>query len=397
VVRAFPPLVVAWVLSRAFVLAVTAGYFQGDCGTYFQQGASWWAGQVPYRDYVVEYPPAALSVFALVAAVGSYPAFRVVFVGLMCVLDGLVFAMVWTRAQRGGAPAGAWAYLLASALLFPVLYTRFDLLPAAATLAGCLLLEPALDPAGDPPSTRRLLAGGALLGLGVAFKLYPLLIAPLLLLQLRWGARQLRRVALVAGAAVAVMAISFLPPLLAGAGRAVLGFLRYQGERGLQIESSYAAVLMAANLLVPLGLRHEMTHHAHDLAGALPAALAPFSRVAQVVAVVAVSVLAHRRRLPLTRAFAAVIAAALATANVLSPQFLIWLLPLAAVAIGNSIRADVPAAVGLVAGAALTSLVFPVLYPKLIALQAAAVIVLLARDALLMWLSVRLAVRHPTS
>ncbi len=388
-------LLVAWALTRAFVLWATAAHFQGDCGTYYQQGASWWAGQVPYRDYVVEYPPAALAVFGLLSSVGSYGAFRVVFVGLMLVLDAGVFAALWRRVRRGGAPAGAWAYLLAGALLFPVLYTRFDLLPAAATLAACLLLQPGLDPPPDLAARRQRLAGGGLLGLGVAWKLYPLLIGPLLLLRARRSTAHLRRVLLVSIAAAAVVALSFLPVMLAGAGRAVFSFLRYQGERGLQIESSYASVLMVANALVPLGVRHEMTHHAHDLTGALPAAIAPWTRLVQVVAVVAVSVLAHRRRLPLTSAFAAVVAAALATANVLSPQFLIWLLPLAAVAIGNR-RPDVPAAIGLVAASALTSLVFPVLYPRLIELQAGAACALLVRNALLVWLAVRLAVRSPT-
>jgi hypothetical protein len=217
-----------------------------------------------------------------------------------------------------------------------------------------------------------------------------------LLLHLRRGSAQLRRVLLAWAVAAAVVALSFVPVLLAGAGTAVLSFLRYQGERGLQIESSYAAVLMTVNAVVPLGLHHEMTHHAHDLAGAPAALIGPWTRVVQVTAVLAVSVQAHRRRLPLTQAAAAVIAAALATANVLSPQFLIWLLPLAALAIGSRRPADGPAASVLVAAGALTSLVFPVLYPGLIALRPGPAFVLLLRDACLVWLAVRLAVRCPT-
>jgi hypothetical protein len=389
-------------LSRVFVVWVTAGYFQGDCGTYFQQGVSWWAGQVPYRDYVVEYPPAAVTVFALVAAVGSYPAFRVLFAALMLALDACVFWMV-RRGQvvaagctdGAGRPAGAggdWAYLLATVLLFPVLYVRFDLLPAAATLGACLLLEPAFDRSRDPPGMRRLIAGGALLGLGIAWKLYPLLIGPFLLLQLR---RQARRVLMVGVAAAAVVGLSFVPVLVAGAGRAALSFLKYQGERGLQIESSYASVLMVANGLVPIGVHHQMSHHAHDLAGALPDALAPWTRPLQLLAVVAVSVLAHRRRLPLTQAFAAVVATALSTSNVLSPQFLIWLVPLAVVVVGSR-QADRTSAALLVAAAALTSLVFPLLYPRLLQLTFLAAGTLFLRNACLVALAVRLTAPTPT-
>jgi hypothetical protein len=403
------------------VLWLTAGYFQGDCGTYFQQGTNWWAGQVPYRDYVVEYPPAAVSVFALLAAVGSYPAFRITFVALMLALDACVFLLLQRRGRSSAL--GVWAYLVASALLFPVLYVRFDLLPAAATLGACLLLAPAFDRAGDPPATRRLLAGGALLGLGIAWKLYPLLIGPYLFLQLRrstGGSRAAevgkgpefsdhltsaallppvknpypRRLLVVFAAAAVVVAVSFVPALLAGAGGAVFSFLKYQGERGLQIESSYASVLMVVNGVFPLGIEHQMTHHAHDVAGALPAAIAPWTRPLQVAAVVGVSVLAHRRRVPLTQAFAAVVAIALATANVFSPQFLIWLLPLAAAALGGS--RDAPSAALLVAVAALTSLVFPTLYPKLLQLRIEAALPLLVRNVLLLALAVRLSAQPRT-
>ncbi len=379
-------LLALWLLSRAFVLGMTALYFEGDCGTYFRQGAAWLAGGVPYRDYVVEYPPAALALFTALAAVGSFPAFRVAFAVTMLLLDAACFHLL-ARQRREGPALHLAAYLAATALLFPVLYVRFDLVPAAATLAAWILLEPVAR-AGGELSGRRAFAGGAFLGLGIACKLYPLLLVPVLLLSGRSRARALVALIPAGGAALLVVALSFVPVLVAGAGRAALSFLRYQGERGLQIESSYASVLIVLQAIVPLGLRHEVSHHAHDLAGPLADAIAPWTRPIQVVAVLAVSFLAGRRQQALARAGAAVLAIALASANVLSPQFLLWLIPLAALALAG--LPDRTTAAMLVAAAGLTALVFPALYPELLALRVQGALPLLVRNGLLVALAVRL-------
>jgi hypothetical protein len=379
-------LAAGWALSRVFVLAMTALYFQGDCGTYFRQGSAWWAGQVPYRDYLVEYPPAAVAVFAALAAVGSYSEFRALFVLLALALDAACFAMLLRQEGR----AGALCYLAATALLFPVLYVRYDLLPATATLGACLLLAPVARPEGEGPTPPRSAAGGALLGLGVAWKLYPLLLVPFLLLSGRRGRSAVRALAVAGGVAVAVVGLTFLPALAAGAGGAIFTFLGYQGERGLQIESSYASLLLVAQAVVPLGLSHQASHQAHDLAGTLASAIAPATRYVQAAAVLLVSGLASRRQLPLPRAAAAVVAAALVTANVFSPQFLIWLVPLVALALPTLPAGDRLTGWLLVATAALTALVFPVLYPRLLQGRLEAALPLLVRNALLAVLAVRL-------
>jgi hypothetical protein len=177
-----------------------------------------------------------------------------------------------------------------------------------------------------------------------------------------------------------VVLASFVPPLLAGAGRTVLSFLRYQGERGLQIESSYAAGLLLLGQIVPLELAHNPSHAAHDLVGPLTAPLALAARLLQPAAVLLVTVLAWRARLGCARAAAAILGTALVTANVFSPQFLLWLLPLAALAAGRVLARE---SLLLVAVAGLTSVIFPALYPALTALEPGAILVLGARNLLL--------------
>jgi hypothetical protein len=144
------------------------------------------------------------------------------------------------------------------------------------------------------------------------------------------------------------------------------------------------------NAFIPLGVYHQPSHQAHDLAGPLADLAVTAARPLQVVVVLLVSALAYRRRLPVTQAAAAVVASALTTASVMSPQFLIWLVPLAVPNLRWSSRRDRITGALLVAAAALTSLVFPALYPRLLDGRLEAALALLVRNFLIGVLAVRL-------
>jgi hypothetical protein len=379
-----------WLVSRLFVAAMTAGYFQGDCATYYRYGRLWLEGQLPYRDFGVEYPPAAVLAFVAVATAGSYARFRVAFGALGFLLDTAVFLTLLRIGHDHGDARGPWRagllYALATALLFPVLYVRFDLLPAAATVLAAWLLR-----TRAAPDVGRVAGAGALLGLGVALKLYPLLLIPLVLISLLRD--RVRPVALLAGvlAAAAVVAACFLPWVLAGVAAAPLSFLRYQGERGLQVESSYASALLLVKPLLGLDLHHAFSHQAHDVVGPLAARATAVARLLQPAALLLVTALALRRRLPLVQSFAALLATAIVTANVFSPQFLLWLLPFAALVVAGrgTICTLLPVAICL-----LTTLVFPALYPALTGGRWPAILVLFTRNLLLAMLLLQLLIRR---
>ena len=381
-----------WALSRTFVLGVTLGWFDGDTGTYFAHGRAWWQGQLPYLAHAVEYPTGATLLFtALAAPVRTYPQFRELFVLVCLLVDACVFHLVDRIADesRPASAPPAWApavvYALASAPLYPVLLVRFDLFPTAAVLAATRALA---RPGTLPPA--RAARAGMWLGVGVALKLYPLLFFPLLALAALRPRRQVASFAALAAAAALVVAASFLPFLAAGAGASVLSFLQYQGERGLQIESTWASALLLLARLTPLDVHHAASHHAHDVVGRAAALLTSVSRVVHPLALLAVTALAHVRRLPLPRAFAALCATTLATASMLSPQFLLWLLPLAALAFAGADTFERRGSILLVAIALLTTLVFPVLYDALLAERLVAILPLFLRNAALVALALRL-------
>src|SRR4029453_17064370 len=147
-----------------------------------REGPGW---GLPYRDFPVEYPPLPLGLMVVPRLVGeSLAAYRVV---LGAVLGGLFLVTCWAGArlsvvtERPGSADRMWWRMAWLALgIGPLLCSRFDLLPAA--LVACALYA---------FSCRRDVVAGALFGLAVMTKLYPLLLL-LPVLAFLWGGGERR-------------------------------------------------------------------------------------------------------------------------------------------------------------------------------------------------------------
>lgn len=316
-------------------------------------------GRVPYRDFRVEYPPGALPALALPALVSeSEDGYAWVFAGLMAA-SGAAGLLVcrWTLAALGRAPRTELLVLLALALspllLGSVLLTRFDLVPALVVALATLALVRGRD---------RL--GGALLGVAVAVKLYPVVLVPL---ALAWTWRRLGRrralesLALCAG----VVALAYLPFLLL-APDGVASSLGRQLGRPLQIETLGAGILLALQQALGIGLEWSSSHGSQNLDGAAAASLAVLTSLVQVAALAACWIaFARGPATPerLVRFFALALAAFVAFGKVLSPQFLVWLLLAVPLVAGTTGRR---AARFYAAAAACTAVWFPALYWELV-------------------------------
>jgi hypothetical protein len=326
-----------------------------DTPVYERYGRAMDDGEVPYRDFALEYPPGALPVFLLPArGNGDFDAFTRRFEALMAACGAMLigFAAVALSALGAGLRrlAGALGFVaLAPLLLGSVVLSRFDLWPAMLTLAALAALL-----AG------RLRIGHGVLGLAVAAKLYPAVLAPLAVAY-AWK-REGRTEALRCGTAFAAAAALVFLPFVVLSPEGVWDSVTRQASRPLQIESLGSAFLLAAHDTFGLEITMDSSHGSQNLEGRLPDALAAAQSVVQALVLVAVWVAfargpAEPERLVL--ACAAALTAFVALGKVLSPQFLIWLVPLVPLVCG---RRGLGASVLLALAVVLTQLWFPFRY-----------------------------------
>jgi hypothetical protein len=302
------------------------GLFRGreyrDVGLYGEYARAFLDGRVPYRDFFVEYPPGAFAVFVPPALLPE-EAYRHAFKALMAVLGvGMLIVAALILVRLGAGPKRLYGALTALALaplaLGPVSLNTYDAWPALLVAgAVCALLY-----------ERPVFAFG-LLGFAAGAKLYPVALLPLFCLAA--GTRTLMR-PLVAFAAV--VALVFGPFALIG-WDALWESLDAQRQRSLQLESLGGAMLAAADrigLYDATVVPSSTAALSRDLAGSLPDGLAVATSVLQGAAILAVAwFFATRGRRTggrLVAASAATLAGFLVFSRFISPQYLVWLVPL---------------------------------------------------------------------
>jgi hypothetical protein len=331
------------------------------------------AGALPYRDVFSEYPPLASLAIALPGLVGSgAETFRFAFAGWTFLLAAVVVLLCGALAAR---TAGDRRRALFAAALMPLLCgalvrTHFDLAPVALTLAALLLLCAA-----------RPRAGMAVLGLGAMTKFFPLLIAPVALAWLigRGRRREAWQGALALLAVLAVLCAAVVAASPQGAFDAV----RYHLDRPVQIESTPALALLA---LDEAGVGDAVSVASHRSDGVVHQAdrLVTGVLVAGLVGVVALLALyAAKRPDPrsLVLASMAAVTAFAVLGKVLSPQFVIWILPLGALAVAWRMHA---LAAAVIAAAVLTQLEFPARYFDLVERESLPLALVTLRNAALL-------------
>jgi uncharacterized membrane protein len=306
-------------------LVPQGGLFRGreyrDVGVYGEYARALLDGRVPYRDVFVEYPPGAFAVFVPPAMLPE-DAYRHAFKVLMALIGVAMLVVAALILVRLGADTrrlygGVAALALAPLALGPVSLNTYDAWPAL--LVACALCALLYE--------RPVLAFG-LLGLAVTAKLYPAALLPLFCLAA--GPRALVRPLIAFGAVVTVVVGPF----------ALVGWdglwtsLQAQAERSLQLESLGGAVLAAADRLGAYDatvVRGSTAALSRDLGGPLADALATATTALQAAAILVVAWVFVRKGASAERfvaASAATLAGFIAFSRFISPQYLVWLLPL---------------------------------------------------------------------
>jgi uncharacterized membrane protein len=360
-----------------------------DLSIYYLDSLQLLRGQLPYRDFALEYPPLALLPFALPRLVTfglridfiSYVWLFLIQNAIFSTLIALVIAQI--RGLRAAGPALA-LYALLVVVSAPLLPWRYDLFPALLTVLALLYLL------RQQPGW-----AGIWLGLGVAAKLYPAVLLPIFGAYYLASKNRPALLRLALGSAGALGA-TLLPFVLIAPGP-LLSFLRYHELRGLQLESLPAGAIVLAHVLGMTPARIEFDYGALQVASPLAGDVLkwlPVVLLALFGAVLA-SCLArfreeqaaagHVTSESLIAYSVAALLVFIVTNKVFSPQYVIWLLPFAPLL-------RLRQASALLAICALTIVQFPFNYSHLLDMELLPVLLLNLRNllvvALLLWLLV---------
>lgn len=378
------PRVLPWLLVALAVVVWTVplqlGWYADaaitDLGVYREASDQMMDGLLPYRDFSLEYPPLAALLFVMVGLVpGDYTTvFEIAMAACLC---ATVLGVTYTARALGlplmrQAAAGA-AVALSPLLLGNLVESRFDL-ALAAVLSWVLFAA----------VTRRWRLMWILFAAGVLLKLTPLALAPLLVVYHRRHAGSGAAFRGFGLALAGVMAV--IAPFFVMSPSGTWDIVGYHLERPLQIESIGGAYLLGLDAIADIPISVVNSFGSQGLEGRGPDVIAAISSLGVVVLIAAIAIVFARllrRAAPpadarlLVAATAATTAVFIAGGKVLSPQFLIWLLPSVFLLTG---RYGLPA-FGIAVGAMiLTQSYFPHQYWDLVALGRAEILLLVLRD-----------------
>ena len=280
----------------------------GDAALYGHYAHEMTSGNWPYRDFYDEYPVLAQPLFLLVRVLPGPFVSTFKWTMALCGATALVLLVLAMRANVIRVAAAALVVGLSPLLVGPVFLNTYDLFPALVTIAAVLAFL-----RGRERATYVLLA------LGVAAKIFPIVLLPLALVESAARGTARRGMAWFLG----VLVLVHLPFAVMGPGGLRFSYW-VQLKRGLESESLAAGVLL---VLHHATLRDEAPG-SRDVVGSLATALAVVSTLVVIAAVALVVVLYARGRRDRLLASAAAVTAFVAFGKVLSPQYVTWLVPL---------------------------------------------------------------------
>ena len=340
-----PAWVFIWLVSRGYMLAQIGLWNDVDGAEYqdvnsYEGWSNWIASNhLMPQEETWQYPPGAAFLF-LIPRLGPLN-FKLTFVILMLVFDLIGFLLVMLLADRERRDTGVWVWLLGMPLLGAMPLLRFDIVPTVIAVAALVVIH------------RRPTWFGALAGLGATIKVWPAFV-----LFGEWDRRRLLRSTAVAGATVvAVFALAWI------AFGDQSGFFTNQNDRGLQIEAVAAAPWQLRQVITGEPLPEAQRYGTSEIAGSTGDAVATLLGFAAVLVLLAAAwwwwmrdraIRGGRKDLAdevLARDFVfTVVLLFLVTSRVLSPQFMVWMVGLAAVVLcARGTRVARPAILVLVA------------------------------------------------
>jgi Glycosyltransferase family 87 len=318
-------------------------------------------GTFPLDDVTWQYPPAA-ALAILSPGLLPFLDYPTAFFVLACLSDLVVLSLLLHTGPRPGRSLrGAWVWVLGVPLLGPTVYSRYDLMVTAVAVAALLA------------GARHPRIAGALVGFGAMVKVWPALLLVGAVRRRVWGAA-----AVTAGAIGALFAVA-MPGAFA--------FLTFQRDRGTEVESLGALVFHVARhfgwhgeVLLNYGSIEFLGPHVQAVS---TAALLLTALAFGWLLLWRLSAARFRSHTLADAAFTAVLMFTI-TSRVISPQYMVWLVGLAAVCLCfRAGRMTLPAVLVLLA-AFVTVLEFPAGFSHVVVSDWYGITLLLLRNGLLL-------------
>ncbi|GHD97956.1 glycosyltransferase 87 family protein [Streptomyces alanosinicus] len=317
-------------------------------------------GTFPLDDVTWQYPPAA-ALPILAPAVLPFLSYAHAFFLLAFLADVVVTGLLLYPGRRPDRSLrGAWVWVAGVPLLGPTVYARYDVMVTAVAVAAVLA------------GVRQPRVMGALTAFGALLKVWPALLLVGCFRRRAWASA-----AVTAAGLAALFAVS-MPGAFA--------FLTFQRERGTEVESLGALVFHVARhfgwqgqVLLNYGSVEFLGPYVNEVS------TAALALTGTAFGWLLLWRLRARRREPHTLAEAAFTAVLLftVTSRVISPQYMVWLVGLAAVCVSyRASRMGAPALM-VVAAAFVTVLEFPFGFVHVVTSDRYGVLLLAVRNGLL--------------
>ena len=221
-------------------------------------------GRMPYSGFPAEYPPFAM-LLILIPGLFSFSSFsyQIAF-GVMVylfLLAGLVCVhrIAETYSERPSVYTDV--YIVLCVCILELILDRYDIFPVIMCLAALYFIR--MD---------RMNLAWVMIALGTITKLYPALMAPVLLMYL-CRRRRYRGALKGIGICLVIGCSSMLPFLIADPGTMFM-FLTYHMDRGMQVESLVSSAMMLLGDLNIIDIGYVFDHGSDNIYGAVPDAVA---------------------------------------------------------------------------------------------------------------------------
>jgi len=333
-----------WVLTASAFQALLAllmsktSFFYGstppenlfdDVHKYFIYASKALLGAIPYRDYGIEYPLLSFPLFFIPRLfTADFAVYRFLFGLEMLLWNGLALYLIARYIQdREGfrrVPGRLAWFTLSFLLLCPLAIARYDLAPMALAFASAVWWF-----------SRKEAMGGITAGVGALLKIFPAAAAAPAVFGEALKARQFRMRGTLAFALTLGMGAGLW--LAIGGTAGILHSLQYHLGRGLEIGSLYSGALFLLAQLTGSWISHQYSHSSEALLTPWSNTVAGFTLPLQFLAMgFTLWRFAKSGIQDGVRYAGASVLAFLLTGKVLSPQYILWLLPFIAVLEGKT-------------------------------------------------------------